>query len=694
MNKHMPRIPLFPDCPFAAAVVALLVSSLSAAPLTTVTLTPASDQPTDMLAPVTFGLVLKAGDVPKEKMIAVYSGGKPVNAQIDVKRHNDDGSVRFAIISLFQPVGQIPPERTVLEFIATDAKKTSESRMPTEVVKKLLAGDFDAAVTLKFPDGKSATASVRKLLAAAGDKVDTWLTGPIVTEFLLMGHPVDADGQTDPDLNVQFQVRCYEGGKAIRVSVVVENCQDTWAGNIGYDVAITLGKDGKVVLNKSGVDHEPLSRWRKVFWYPAPLAEVHVAHDPASLFATRALPNFDLSFTVPEKSLENMAAGWASWRNELMGPGFLARFMGMTGGRDEINFYPVWTVRYLLSMDPRAKEVVLGHGNLAGSWPIHVRNSKTGRIMTIDERPEFWLDGRGKDKPAWKPARKPLTGKGMQLQPDGAHVGSFAFVPFLATGDYYYMEEAFFWANHALLSMWSEPRQNAKGIMRGQVRGDAWTLRNIGDAGFIAPDASPEARYFEEKIHNNLAWLTQQMYGPPERNANGYWGEATHNDHANEMRDAPKPWMLNPPWQVDYLIWSVSHLAELGYADAVKPRDFLFRWRIGLFTHPEVIDPVNGTAYRMVVGEMGPNRKVLYYDDWRRLAEENAIAFPNKKPEYRDYYDTARAAIVCAVDVGYPKAEEALKAVDSVVVNGKTLGEGRVPSWIACPKWSIVPRPK
>ena len=47
---------------------------------------------------------------------------------------------------------------------------------------------------------------------------------------------------------------------------------------------------------------------------------------------------------------------------------------------------------------------------LAGSWPIHVRNRKTRRVMTIDERPSFWFfgyrDDHGYERPRWQPDRK------------------------------------------------------------------------------------------------------------------------------------------------------------------------------------------------------------------------------------------------------------------------------------------------
>ena len=151
-------------------------------------------------------------------------------------------------------------------------------------------------------------------------------------------------------------------------------------------------------------------------------------------------------------------------------------------------------------------------------------------------------------------------------------------VPYLLTGDFYYLEEAYFWGNYALLAQWSVPRQDAKGIMSDQVRGNAWGLRNIADAGFIAPDGNPEARYFQEKVQNNIAEMTAKMYGPPEYNKLGFWAARTVAD-ARIQNPANPRWMVTAPWEHDYLIWSLHHLTELGYADAGKPRDFELRWR-------------------------------------------------------------------------------------------------------------------
>ena len=67
--------------------------------------------------------------------------------------------------------------------------------------------------------------------------------------------------------------------------------------------------------------------------------------------------------------------------------------------------------------------------------------------------------------------------------------------------------------------------------------------------------------------------MTAGMYGPPEYNKLGFWGARTVEDA--RIGNAANPcWMITAPWEHDYLIWSLHHLTELGYADAARPRDF------------------------------------------------------------------------------------------------------------------------
>jgi len=613
---------------------------------------------------VTFGQAFKRGDVADG--VAVRIATQTLPAQVDVKRRYEDGSVRFAVISAV--LRELPADgKVALEL--TDGKP-AQPRRDAILPADLLNTDFDAVVALKFPDGAVRSLSARKLLQQAGNRAKTWLQGPVATEGLLAGPPVDQKGTPDEDINVQFQVRAYAGCRRVRVSVVVENCLDNWAGNIRYDATVTLA--GKELFNNPAVDHRKLSRWRKVFWIGASdESRVHVAHDLAYLSATGSLPNYDRTIQIAEPTgARQTELRMEGPRWEIMGRGSLTAYMPTTGGRPEIAPYPRWTVQYLLSMDPAAKALVLANGDLAGSWPIHVRAAKTGRIMTIDERPKFWLDQRGDDKPAWKPDRQAPGPDQVRLSPDLAHQGSFAYVPYLVTGDYYYLEEAYFWANYCLLATWSHPRGDAEGILSGQIRGNAWSLRNIADAAWIATDGDPEAAYFDEKIRNNIADRIRRMYGPPEYNKRGFWGIRT-TDNAR-IHNPPNPkWMIVAPWEHDYLMWSLHHLVELGHQEAARPRDFLLRWRVGTLTNAPDFNPRLATPYRFVVGERMTNpttgdEKVVFYEDWKKLGAENArLNKPSEPGKAHDYAYSARAAVICGVDGGFPDAHEALQCLEA-----------------------------
>jgi hypothetical protein len=632
-----------------------------------VVLTPEDGAPIAGKAPVTFGMVFRPGDIPRGRTLAGRAGGNDVPLQADIKRRHPDGSVRFAVLSSALPA--VPAAGIRLDLVATpEDAKAPPPPDPAASARKMLESGFDAVVEFRFPDGKATSASARKMLEAAlKEKPRLWLSGPLVTEFLLDGPPVDAQGEQDPDLNVLFQMRFYEGCDGVWVSVVVENCWDTWGGNVGYDVEVRVGKEPAYA--KKNVDHPPLSRWRKSFWWGRPRPAVHTAHDIAYLSATGALPNYDPARKVPEKDLAAAAEAWAKAKTDILENGTVTLYMPTTGMREDIGPYPRWAVRHILSMDPRAERTCLGNGDLAASWPIHVRNRATRGLFTIDERPKFWLNGRGEDKPGWRPNRKEPAAKSA-YSPDNAHMPSLAYLPYLLTGDFFFLEEMYFWAGYSLVSQWPHPRQDGKGLVVGdQVRGQAWSLRNIADAAFIGPDDDPLVRYFDEKVRHNLAWYVRTFYGPPEYNALGFYSPRDVQD-ARLQNPANPRWLITAPWEHDFLIWSWQHLVELGYDEAARPRDFELRWRVGALTHAPDYDPGLAMPYRMVVGEKGADGKEVFYDDWKKLGEENARL---SKPDAGYGYSTW-IALVAALDARFPGAEEALRVFESRVPPARRAG--------------------
>ncbi len=321
-------------------ILALAAAAVAADPVTKVIVRPLAGQPAGRI-PVTFGQVFKKGDM-RQGVLASAPGrrSRPTSrANMTTARSASRWSRSCS------------PSWTGRRRCrsATACGRNSAASCPSRppICSRPTS---TPVVRLKFPDGQERSASARALLKAAGTGAKTWLAGPVASEWLLVGPLVGKDGTPDADLRVQFHVRAYAGCKAVRVAVIVENCLDTWAGNIGYDVAVLLGRPGQVVYEKKNVDHRRLSRWRKDFWWPAAPPPAKVIHDLAYLSASGALPNYDRSLVIPERPWRPRRPNGVERETDIMGSGSLCKYMPTTGGRPEIGPYPNWTVEYLLSI--------------------------------------------------------------------------------------------------------------------------------------------------------------------------------------------------------------------------------------------------------------------------------------------------------------------------------------------------------
>src|SRR5205823_5055201 len=188
----------------------------------------------------------------------------------------------------------------------------------------------------------------------------------------------------------------------------------------------------------------------------------------------------------------------------IMGFGDLTLPMNEHGGRRELAPYPDWTAQYLVHKTPSQRAYVLRHGELAGSWGIHVRDSD-GLLPTIDKYPYYWLDPRWRNEAQLqgpRNVRKNRDGNYVipgQAEPgDIAHQPSLAFVPYLVTGDRFFADETTYWANFCLIGSYANDfnRKGSQGLLIGnEVRGIGWALRNLGDAAAYLPDDHPMKRY-------------------------------------------------------------------------------------------------------------------------------------------------------------------------------------------------------
>ncbi len=511
--------------------------------------------------PVTFGHVFAQGEVVDSSVLgARLDDGAQLPLQVDIKATHADGSLRHAVLTTVLPgVSANSQNNVTLHAPGSNASGASVT------LANLLATSFDSVVSVNI-GGTVYSASARDLLQSGSP--DSWLSGPLVSEWLVAGPVETGAGSPHAHLTARFHVRAYAGLESVRVSVTLEN---NWSRvgsprNFNYDATVTVQGRG-TVLSQNNVTHYRQARWRRAFWWGNE-PQVNIAHDSAYMERTGVVPTYDPRLSIPNSVLAGMASDWSGSKTELMASGLIYEYMPDGGGRPDIAPLPRWTARYLMSQDARAKTAVLGTGEQAGSFGIHYRDRDTDLPISLDTYPSMTIMGEGGVFPSCGGnCNTPYT-------PDVAHQPSMSFVPYLVTGDYFHLEELQFWANWNLF-YWGNHGGSQGLLVNDQIRAQAWGLRTVGHAAFITPDNHPMKAYFLAKLANNLDWYDRNIVSNP---------------------PTPLGYLLNTPdidldftfatWMDDFFTWTVGHLANLGFTDAQGIFDYKARFPVGRMTDP------------------------------------------------------------------------------------------------------------
>jgi hypothetical protein len=569
----------------SAAIVTATITPLPPTPVPDLapgTITDVRFENTDSKAqtnvPVTFGQVFAVGNVlPTDALAGQFSDGSALPLQVDVKALHPDGSVRHAVISAVLPTLAAGETRT-----AALKKAGAVSPAPALSTGTLLGAGFSASVHATI-NGVKYNAFADDLLKAGSHT--TWLAGKVANEWQVSAPLTTNSGVAHPHLSARFAIRWYQSIKKARVDVTVEN---DWAyepapQNFTYDAEVRVA--AKPVYSKPALTHLHHARWRKVFWWGGNAPQINIKHNTKYLIASRAVPNYDQSLTVPETSLNALATSFSGPRTEPMAVGLAVPYMPTTGGRDDIGLMPSWAAMYLLSMDKRARDATLGTADLSGSWSSHYRDKSTGRPVRLKDYPYMTIYGRQGDtlNPATKKLEAfPSCASGACTSPnthDIAHQAAFAYLPYLLTGDYYYLEELQFWSMWNVFSENPEYRQDAKGLLKSnQVRGQAWSLRTLSEAAYITPDSDPLKADFVAILSNNLDWYNSTY----SNNANANKLGVVTNGYAFSYNNGTGI----APWQDDFFTSAVGHIAELGFDKASALLAWKSKFPIARMTDP------------------------------------------------------------------------------------------------------------
>jgi hypothetical protein len=151
--------------------------------------------------------------------------------------------------------------------------------------------------------------------------------------------------------------------------------------------------------------------------------------------------------------------------------------MGQTGGYPGLGILTGWIAQYLVRNAP--EDAWRAQAEAIASYPTHLRDPDSlAPVDILDDYPGLNLYSSSEGTPFIPKGPAPT-------RTDQGHLPSVSYVPFLLTGDPYYLEEMQFTTNYQQASLPSDSRAMVMG------RYLAWPLRAIAECVAATPDTVP-----------------------------------------------------------------------------------------------------------------------------------------------------------------------------------------------------------
>lgn len=657
--------------------------------------------------PFQFGRAFVQGEV--AEFAQVILNGEPVPTQCDVKNRWPDDSLKFAIIAVVLPTLTAGIPATV-QFVNTDNGNNEPSDIP----------DIDAEIIIT--DG---SASLRDMIDIGC--FERWTSGPIAQTLVCYDRSVDRVfdiGGAHRSLHPWFVVTHWPGLDKTNIRFVGEIGNTEAMDARTYDLDLTV--DGVAVYSQDNIAQLVATRWTRTAWHGgAPEPKVNVYHNIAYLRQTGLVPKYD-TIVFPESTIASSYSSWLSKNRSIGGNGLWQTYMPNTGGRKDIGLNPGWHVQALLSGDYRDREIMLGQADLAGWWPAHIREgdpvkANMGRTIHCHTRGTYWfLDGRYTPTP-----QDAVTiinaGSANGWVFDQAHMPAPFTLPYITTGDPYYLDCIEMWQGENCLGNNPGYRNFNHMSTYGQIRGVAWQYRTLFDSAALMPDGDPlqttfrlmvdEAIAKDEGMHHinttELAGTPQHVfgaskigtssdgwrgYGPPPCRWWGGAGDYSVSDPAYYNLDVSHS--ASAHWMSHYVIAAIGRGRELGF-----PTDALIAWMapfvIGQFNTP-IYPPQLVSQY--VVPDLKKGPPINWFTSWEDTftgwSAQRQSGMLNGKIDMvywglgETYYNKGRCALSFVTDqpggiAAWDRCEETMRA--------KQAESGISTAWHNDPTWAVIP---
>lgn len=332
---------------------------------------------------------------------------------------------------------------------------------------------------------------------------------------------------TNPQLP-GFRVYFRSDSDGCRDEVVFEY-GDPWVTTTPTDLGAytaSITKNGTIVATVSVPAHYWMARWR---WFSAPRP---VTQTIAQLNAANLLPVFDASrlgiATRPAPAATYAPMGFAG----------LMCNMCITGERGDIGLVTQWQADYICY--GQNLPTVLAQAEAAGSFNINFRDTQTGAPFDCIVYPNASTQNISRVSPLIK--RTAPRSNGTPIVYDDGHCPAMSYLPFLLTGDPYYLEGLQFQVIADLLTLNYTARYSQGG------RYLAWPLRNMFSAVAVTPDSVPSWLLPKARMQAVLDTMLSAV--------TRYTITAPTDVYANFGLYASSAWPSNAPfafWQNDML---------------------------------------------------------------------------------------------------------------------------------------------
>ncbi len=291
--------------------------------------------------PLQFGRPFLDGMIARQPQVLI--DGRPVATQADVKNRYPDGSVEFAVVAVVIPT--IPASGSLR---LTFRNQPAGDNTPLSRAQMLdSAYDFDARMTLTPASGPAQTADARQMLANGDYRL--WTAGP-VAQTIMLGDDSTARkydlglGDGHRPFRPRFYATFWPATHQVAIRAVGENGNTQELEDLAYRLSISAGADRPAPVYTADLTgtqakyrklHWALTTWSERFWLGGtPPAQVDIDDNLAYLEATRFIPNYDTSITVPETAIASEYARWNAHPHDIYdGIWDGGRIPGHTDGR-------------------------------------------------------------------------------------------------------------------------------------------------------------------------------------------------------------------------------------------------------------------------------------------------------------------------------------------------------------------------